>query len=247
MFKPFVIVQLRPEDLTSDNEYESLLKYGGLTEDQTYRIRAEQNGLPALNLDDYSGLIVGGSPFDVTSPEYKKSEIQKLLEQQFNDLFEEIIARDYPFLGACSGNGLLGNYLGTPMSRKYAEPVCSRIVEVTEEGKKDPLLDGFPDEIDVMLGHKEACDEVPQNATLLVRGKECPVQMFRVKNNVYATQFHPEGDAEGFILRVDVYANHGYFDPLHAEELKTELAKSYSPHSQEILRRFVTRYQVPQN
>lgn len=47
-----------------------------------------------------------------------------------------------------------------------------------------------------------------------------PVQMFRVGEDVYATQIHPEGDAEEFALRIDIYANHGYFEPHEAEALK---------------------------
>ncbi len=76
---------------------------------------------------------------------------------------------------------------------------------LTEDGKSDPLLVGFPDRISVLLGHKEACDTTPDGAILLMRGDNCPVQMFRIGKNVYATQFHPEGDSEGFRKRIDAY------------------------------------------
>ncbi len=45
--------------------------------------------------------------------------------------------------------------------------------------------------------------------------------MFRVGANVYATQFHPELDVDGIILRIHAYANHGYFA---ADELESTLA-----------------------
>jgi len=96
--------------------------------------------------------------------------------------------------------------------------------------------------IDVLLGHKEACDSTPVGATLLMTGKDCPVQMFRVGENVYATQFHPEGDAEEFALRVDVYANHGYFKPHEAQAIKKASSEKPTPYAQEILRRFVACY-----
>jgi len=51
--------------------------------------------------------------------------------------------------------------------------------------------------------------------------------MFRIGENVYATQFHPEDDAEEFALRVDVYANHGYFEPHELEAIK----KASSPQA----------------
>ena len=115
-------------------------------------------------------------------------------------------------------------------------------LDITDEGKKDPLLMGFPDQVEVMLGHKEACDSVPQGATLLMTGDACPVQMFRVGNNVYATQFHPEGDAEGFAIRIEVYKHYGYFEPHEAEQLIQAVSQVSTPYAQQILQRFVQRY-----
>jgi GMP synthase (glutamine-hydrolysing) len=54
---------------------------------------------------------------------------------------------------------------------------------------------------------------VPEGAVLLMTGEACPAPMFRVRRNVYATQFHREGDAEGFATRIHVYKHHGYFQP----------------------------------
>lgn len=241
--KPVLILQLRPEDVTSDSEFACFLKYGGLQREDTVRIRIEKQGIPD-NLDpgDYSAIIVGGSPFDISTPEHDKSAIQKKIEADFNRLLRLVVTQDIPFLGACSGNGLLGNYLGTRISTKYAEPVSCVTLNITEEGKRDRLLAGFPEKIDVLLGHKEAVDTTPEGAVLLMTGSQCPVQMFRVGNNVYATQFHPEGDAEEFKLRIDVYRNHGYFEPHEAEVLKNNVCTRPAPYANEILRRFVDMY-----
>lgn len=241
--KPVLIIQLRPEDDTSDSEYQAILKYGELTEQQTQRMRIEQSGIPDdLSIHDYSAIIVGGSPFDISTPFEQKSAIQHKIEADFNGLLKQVIKHDFPFLGACSGNGLLGSYLGTSISQRYREPVSSVSLTITEQGKHDPLLQGFPEQIDVMLGHKEACDDVPQGATLLMTGEACPVQMFRVGNNVYATQFHPEGDSQGFILRIETYKHNGYFKPEEIERLTQTLSQASTPYAQKILKRFVQRY-----
>lgn len=240
--KPFLILQLRPEDETSDNEFSSILNYGGLEEKNTHRIRIEKTGIPALSLQDYCAVIVGGSPFDISTPADKKTAIQNKIEQDFKHLFDDIVSQDFPFLGACSGNGLLGSYLGTSISRQYGEPVGCTAVSITAEGKRDPLLSGFPDKITVLKGHKEACDTLPAGASLLVTGAACPIQMFRVGQNVYATQFHPEGDCAGFTLRIHTYKNHGYFAPETAESLIQAVCAEQTPYAQEILRRFVQRY-----
>ena len=243
MPKPILILQLRPEDETSDNEFAAFLKYGQLDAEDVVRMRIEVQGIPqSLNLDDFSAVIVGGSPFDISTPLDEKSAIQLKIEADFARLLAQVVDQDYPFLGACSGNGLLGSYLGTPITRKYGEAVGCVSLQITEAGRDDQLLCGFPGSIDVLLGHKEACDFVPEGATLLMTGAACPVQMFRVGENVYATQFHPEGDADGFITRIQVYKHHGYFPPHEAEVLIDAVKGAQTPFAQEVLKRFVDRY-----
>ena len=240
--KPVLILQLRPEDDTSDSEFEAFLRYGQLDETDTRRIRIETTGIPELSLEDYAAVIVGGSPFDISTPLGQKSAIQLRIESGFRRLFDKIVARDFPFLGACSGCGLLGSYLDTPISNRYAEPVGGARVTLTDDGRRDPLLAGFPERIDVLCGHKEACDELPAGAALLLTSEACPVQMFRVGENVYATQFHPEGDSEGIALRIQAYKHHGYFPPEQAEALIAAVNRQDTPYAREILRRFVERY-----
>ncbi len=240
--RPFLIIQLRPETEVADEELRALQQHGGLADSEVVRVRAEIAGLPQLDLDKYSGIIVGGSPFDVSTPEEAKSSIQQQIENDFRRLLAEVDARDFPFLGCCSGNGLLGAYCGASISRRFGEPVGAASITLTEAGKTDPLLAGFPDRFTVLLGHKEACDEVPLGATLLASGENCPVQMFRLKTNIYATQFHPEADAAGFVLRINVYRHHGYFPPEDADTLIAAVSAQPVPESNEILKRFVERY-----
>ena len=242
MSSPFLVIQLLPEDETADSEFAAFKRYGGIGDGEVVRHRAELGGLPDIDLDELSAVIVGGSPFDVSTPESEKSLIQKKIEADFSRLFQEVEARDFPFLGACSGNGLLGSYCGATISTRYGEPVGGADITLTETGKEDPLLNGLPDTFRVLLGHKEACDDVPPGTVLLAGNENCPVQMFRLKNNIYATQFHPEADRYEFEVRINVYRDHGYFPSAAAEELKMSVAREEVPESHEILRRFVERY-----
>jgi GMP synthase (glutamine-hydrolysing) len=240
--KKFLILQLRPENEASDSEFEAILRFGGLSHEEVHRIRVEQGNVEDINIDNYSAIIAGGSPFDVSIPEEKKSVVQKSVEEFFNTLFDKVIPQDFPFLGACSGNGLLGRYCGATISNNYAETLGSVDVWVTDEGGKDPLLKGLPKNFSAMVGHKEACDTVPPGAVLLVSSDPCPVQMFRLKKNIYATQFHPEADVDEFILRVKVYKYAGYFRPEEAEDLIEAIRKSNTPVPKIILSRFIDRY-----
>jgi len=241
--KPLLVIQLRPEDEIADSEYACILKYGQICVTSVIRLRIEETGLPPdISLDDYSAIIVGGSPFDISTPSHKKPDIQHTIEAGFRHLLGGVIQRDFPFLGACSGNGLLGSYLGATISTRYGEAVGCKTLSITEAGKRDRLLRGFPDQIDALLGHKEACDFTPDGVELLVTGEACPVQMFRVGDNVYATQFHPEADTGEFALRIKAYKHHGYFEPHEADVLMEALRHKSTPHAHEILRRFIESY-----
>ena len=242
MSKPFLIIQLRPEDETANNEFESIKFYGGLTDDEVTRLRAEKIGLADIDLDKIGAIIVGGSPFNVSTAGAEKSEIQRTIEADFNKLFDDIMERDFPFLGCCSGSGLLGSYCGASISRKYGEPVGGVDISLTDAGKQDPLLSGFPDSFRVLCGHKEACDSVPAGSVLLATNSTSPVQMFRLKRNIYATQFHPEGDARGFIVRIHIYKDYGYFPPESAQDLIEAVENEHTPEAQLILKRFVDIY-----
>lgn len=241
--KPFLILQLRPEDVTSDNEYEAICRYGELSPEVTVRVRIEQTGIPYdLDPRDYAGIIVGGSPFDISTPPEDKSAIQNKIECDFRRLFDVVVAEDIPFLGACSGNGLLGSYCGAPISRTFGEPVGGVDITLTDAAADDPLLQNLPTTFRALVGHKEACDSTPPGATLLAASDTCPVQMFRVGQNVYATQFHPEGDATGFTVRINTYKHHGYFPPETADELISRIESEHTPYAQTILKNFVLHF-----
>lgn len=245
MPKPILVIQLRPEDVTSDNEFEAILAYGQLPREDAVRLRIETTGIPTdIDPNDYSAIIVGGSPFDISKLKAEKSEIQLKIEQDFKRILDIVVKQDLPFLGICSGNGLLGSYLGTSISKTYGEPISCVHVSLTEAGRQDPLLAGLPDQFEVFLGHKEACDELPAGATLLAEGERCPVQMFRIGRNVYATQFHPELDCKGLELRARTYAGHGYIPNEALEDMLAHVKNKSTPLAQEILRRFVKRYQT---
>ena len=164
------------------------------------------------------------------------------VEAEFGTLLDEVVTRDFPFLGACYGVGTVGVHLGAPIDRIYAEPISVVPVTLTEAGASDPILAELPPTFNAFVGHKEAIRSLPDSATLLASSPTCPVQMFRVGANVYATQFHPELDVDGIILRIHAYANHGYFA---ADELEPTLAavrRAEVSYPSRMLRTFVERH-----
>ena len=242
--KKLLILQMRPEDETANAEFKAILEKGGLSLDEVERVRVEQLQVKEIALEKYCAIIAGGSPFDLSTPANEKTDAQIHVESFFKRLFDKLVPADFPFLGACSGNGLLGSYCGVNISTKYSEPIGPVEVSLTEAAKQDDLLQGFPEKFIALAGHKEACDDVPREAVLLVSSSPCPVQMFRLKKNIYATQFHPEADEEQFSIRIDIYKDYGYFDPSEEKKLKAQIKNIETPEANEILKRFVAKYRV---
>jgi GMP synthase (glutamine-hydrolysing) len=240
--KPILLLSIRADDAAADNEYESFLTLAGLEEDELRRVRLDQRALGDVDLRDWSGIWVGGGPFNYTDPDEKKSPVQRRVEADLNRLLDTVVEADFPFLGACYGVGALGQHQGAVLDRRYSEPVGTVRVALTAAGRRDPLLQDLPAEFDAFTGHKEAISELPGHAVLLASSDACPVQAFRVGSNVYATQFHPELDAAGLCTRIDVYKHAGYFDPSEADELKAMARRSEISHPPAILRAFVRRH-----
>jgi len=243
--KPFLLLAVRADDAAADNEYESFLACAGLREHDLRRHRLEQRPLGNVDLRDWSGIFLGGGPFNASDPPGSKSPVQRRVEADLRGLFEQVIRADFPFLGACYAIGTLGDHQGAEVDRRYAEPIGAVPVTLTREGRRDPLLRGLPATFDAFVGHKEAISRLPDHAVLLASSPTCPVQAFRVGSAVYATQFHPELDAASLCTRIEVYKHAGYFEPAQADELKAQAHRSNVTHPPAILSRFARRYATP--
>lgn len=240
--RPFLLLSSRAEDVAADGEYAAFLRFTGLPPERLRRVRMEAGPLPRIDLDEYAGIFVGGGPFNSSDPEDGKSTVQHRVERELSTLLDEIVARDFPFFGACYGVGTLGVHQGGLIDRTYAEPVSAVRIRLTDAGRVDPVLAGMTPEFDAFVGHKEACSVLPSGAVLLASSTACPVQMFRVKENLYATQFHPELDVEGIVTRVHVYQHAGYFPPAERDDLIARLRPAQVTEPGRMLANFVARY-----
>jgi GMP synthase (glutamine-hydrolysing) len=240
--KPFLLLASRPEDDAAVAEYEGFLEAGHLAPDQLVHLRLESGPLPELRLEDYSGIIVGGSPFNTSDPIATKSEVQIRVESDLGGLLDRVLAEDFPFLGACYGIGLITDRLGGMVDREFGEKPGPIRVELTPEGEQDQLFGDLPPTFDAFVGHKEACSRLPEGAVLLASAPHCPVQAFRVGHNVYATQFHPELTQDAFLARIRVYKNSGYFDPSVLHEIVDAVGESSVTEPTTLVRAFVQRF-----
>ena len=239
---PFLLLSIRAEDEAADDEYLAMMRFAGLDATGLRRVRLTQRSLGSIDFARWSGIILGGGPYNVSDAGDSKSAIQQRVESELLPLIGRIVDRDFPFLGCCYGVGTLGSVVGASVDGTYSEPVAAVTITLTVAGRHDPLFAELPDIFDAYGGHKEGATSLPTDVVCLASSASCPVQAFRVGNNVYATQFHPELDADGMCTRIDVYKNHGYFAPEAAESLKSDARQRNVKYPPTILRRFTERY-----
>ena len=240
--KPFLLLGTRAEDDVADNEYEAFLGFTGLDESGLRRHRLEAKPLGTLDLDAWSGIFMGGGPFNSSDPVEEKSLTQHRVEADLERLLDDVVARDFPLLGACYGIGTLGTHEGAVVDRAYGERIGRVPISLTGDGIDDPLFKAVPTTFEAFVGHKEAVRHLPGHAVLLASSPACPVQAFRIGSNVYATQFHPELDVHGLCLRIEAYRYAGYFEPHEMESLQA-MARAAAVHDPpKLLQRFVELY-----
>lgn len=237
--RPFLFLGTRAEDDVAQQEYDAVLAGCGLRPDELVRVRLEAGPLGEVDLADWSGIILGGGPFNTSDPEDAKSPAQRRAEAELHDLAVRAVEQDFPFLGACYGIGVLGTLRGGVVDRTFGEPIGALPVRLTEEGRSDPLFGVLPAEFAAYLGHKEAVARLPEGAVLLASTDTCPVHAFRIGRKVYATQFHPELDAVAICDRIDAYSSHGYYEPHEQEQLKAAAREAMVTEPVRLLARFV--------
>src|SRR4029453_3821500 len=118
-----MLLEIRAEDVAADDEYAAMLRCARLDESQLRRFRMEQAPLGGVDLDQWSGIILGGGPFQASDHEEVKSATQRRVEAELTALLDDVVERDFPFLGACYGIGTLGRHQGAVVDRTYAEPI----------------------------------------------------------------------------------------------------------------------------
>ncbi|MFC4556238.1 glutamine amidotransferase [Georgenia faecalis] len=240
--RPYVLLASRSEDAAADEEYASILRLAGLGEDDLVRVRMESGAFTPLALEDFSGVILGGSPFTASLPPAHKSDMQLRVEAELTGLLADVLAGDVPFLGLCYGVGCLGRHAGGVVDGTYAEETGATTIELTDAGRADPLLAGLPETFTAYVGHKEACTVLPAGAVALATSAPCPVQMFRLGERQYVTQFHPEMDEAAIVTRIRTYQHSGYFPADQVEAVLARVAGVDVSHSHRILPAFVERF-----
>jgi GMP synthase (glutamine-hydrolysing) len=144
-------------------------------------------GFPLPDAREWAGVVVTGSVASVTEPAPWMNRLGRWLVGA---------AEVTPVLGVCFGHQLLAHALGARVERCPLGPeVGTREVELTAEGRRDPLFQGLPSPLLVQQNHEDHVPAPPPGAVVLARNAHAPVQAFALGPRLRAVQFHPEFDA----------------------------------------------------
>jgi len=161
--------------------------------------------LPEVRASD--ALLIGGSGhFSVADPSAG-------FFAPLTGLLRGVVEIDHPTFGSCFGYQLLVEALGGRVVHDAANgEVGAFELELTDEGRGDPLFSALPDRFIAQMGHLDRAVEVPEEAHNLVRSERCPYQALRVDGaRIWATQFHPELDQAANLHRYRAYIDR--YDP----------------------------------
>src|SRR4029450_9775590 len=99
---------IRAEDVAADDEYAAMLRCTGLDEGQLQRTRMEQAPRGHVDLGQWSGIILGGGPFQASDHEEIKSSAQRRVEAELSSPLDGGVGPGFSFPGGGYGVGNAG-------------------------------------------------------------------------------------------------------------------------------------------
>lgn len=139
-------------------------------------------------VDQLDALFVMGGP---QCPATTEAECPHFHAQEEIAFIKKALAKDKILLGVCLGAQLIGEALGVQFEHSPEREIGVFDLELTREGKDDPVFGNFPDVFPVGHWHGDMPGLTPA-AAILATSKGCPRQVVRYSRKVYGFQCHFE-------------------------------------------------------
>jgi len=164
-----------------------IISSAGLIKEETLIISVYKESLPSVKkiIEDVSSVIITGSHSMVTD---KEEWIEHLC-----CWIREFAAEGLPVLGICYGHQLLAMAWGGLVDYHPCGIEMGTVgINLTDDGRKDRLLGVCPEYFTAHVSHAQSVIKLPARARLLAFNNFEPHHSFRIDNNVWGVQFHPE-------------------------------------------------------
>jgi len=148
---------------------------------------ALDEGAAIPELAGYDLLAVMGGPMDVW-----EGDRHPWLRAEMAAIRRWVLELGRPYFGICLGHQLLAEALGGKVGRMAVPEVGVTATRLTVEGRSDPLLAGFGDEVQAFQWHGAEVQRLPEGGVTLAGNAACPVQALRVGRRAWGIQFHVE-------------------------------------------------------
>lgn len=135
--------------------------------------------------ENYDWLIILGGPMGV----YEDEKYSWLADEKKAIL--AAIENKKTVIGICLGSQLIAEVLGAKVYKNLYNEIGWFDIMLTEEGKKDSLLKGFPMNTKVLHWHGDTFD-LPIHAKHISYSEACKNQAFLNNDHVLGLQFHLE-------------------------------------------------------
>jgi len=173
---------------------------------------AAGEGLPqGVQLGDFDGAWISGSPFNVYRPD------QPTVREQI-ELARALWQAGIPAFGSCWGLQLMAAALGgtvrlNPSGREIG---VARRIRLTEAGRSHALFEGKESAFDALCSHEDEVATLPPGATVLASNATSAIQAAAISDGrkaFWGVQYHPEFDfaavAAIIALRVERHLDEG--------------------------------------
>ena len=161
-----------------------IIRASGLS-DETVSVVDVMKGEALPPVEKLSGVIITGSHAMLTDRDSWMLELE--------DWIPKVIEHNVPLLGICFGHQLLAQAMGgradyNPNGRE----IGTVAIRLTSEGKQDRLLGTLPEVFFAHATHAQTVMELPANSRRLAESPLETNHAFRLGNNAWGVQFHPE-------------------------------------------------------
>jgi len=137
------------------------------------------------DLSLFKAVVVLGGPMNVDE------EDKYAFLKPENEFIQKVLNAEIPYLGICLGSQLLAKAAGARVIKSPVKEIGWYNIQLTPEGKGDPLFEGFKPQDPIYHWHGDMF-QIPANGKLLATAEGCPHQALKVGKNAYGLQFHVE-------------------------------------------------------